>query len=285
MIRTLFVTIFCLATSFAGDTEEIQALIERSADRESFERGLAEMSLGDQARLEARVFFGFRTRDWESLFTLIPDYEAMAAEKPTSFTVMQEDLFHSLLYAIKAKKAESEGDKAGFRENILQAYWESPGMSMIFTQWIEEHRKAARQADIRVPLDTELLDHEGNKATLGALVEGKKGLVLDFWASWCKPCIASMGEINEKYNSYKTKDVVWVGVNTEASAEIADKFKTRYEIESPWLVEPSTSPYSRLLNVNSIPRAILIDAAGEIHFDGHPQDPRLDAAVSSMTGM
>ncbi len=53
-----------------------------------------------------------------------------------------------------------------------------------------------------------------------------KVAVIDFWATWCEPCIAEIPKFNELHDQYQGKDVKVVGITVEsAKADIKPKVK------------------------------------------------------------
>jgi hypothetical protein len=73
-----------------------------------------------------------------------------------------------------------------------------------------------------------------------------------------------------------------VGLNTESNASIAAKVKQQKNISLPWLVEPKGEPYSGLLNIDSIPRMVLVSPEGKVLYNGHPSDPALKEALAKI---
>ena len=62
---------------------------------------------------------------------------------------------------------------------------------------------------------------EAKKWVQGGPVEIKDGqvTVIEFWATWCPPCRASIPHINELYKQFKDKNVAFVGVSDEKTKE------------------------------------------------------------------
>ena len=68
--------------------------------------------------------------------------------------------------------------------------------------------------------DFTLLDREGNEISLSSL-KGKVVFV-NFWASWCPPCVQEMPYIQAIYDQYQKKDVVILAVNVLATEKGKD---------------------------------------------------------------
>jgi thiol-disulfide isomerase/thioredoxin len=63
-----------------------------------------------------------------------------------------------------------------------------------------------------------------------------KWIVVNYWASWCKPCITEVPALNAFYQEYKDRDVVVLGVNYDfASGEETQKLSQTYQISYPVL--------------------------------------------------
>ncbi len=90
-------------------------------------------------------------------------------------------------------------------------------------------RKATR-AGVAAP-EFALNDRDGNPVALSSL-RGKH-VLLDFWASWCKPCRASMPGLKELYAKYHDKGFEILGVSIDTDAEA---WKQAVEADqTPWI--------------------------------------------------
>lgn len=171
------------------------------------------------------------------------------------------------------------GFSAGTRNPITKADMEAILPTVISTlqalearaKDIQRKEQLAELAKITMPLDMEILDSQGKAHTLGGLLKDKKALMIDFWASWCGPCMSAMPRLMAEAKSMAPKGVVVLGMNTEDAAT-AEGIRQEKGIDFPWLVEPSGRPLSQLLKVDSIPRMVIVDPQGKIVYNGHPGD-------------
>lgn len=91
-----------------------------------------------------------------------------------------------------------------------------------------------------------------------------KVIFLNFWATWCPPCVAELSYIQLFYNDYKDK-VVFISLSNEKWSEINSFFKQN-EYDFPVYQNKNTT-LKDLPNVSSIPRTFIIDKKGNIRID------------------
>ncbi len=96
-------------------------------------------------------------------------------------------------------------------------------------------------------------------------LEGLEGkiVILDFWATWCGPCLASVPKMNELARKYADKGVVLVGVCHQKGAEkMAATVKDR-GIEYPVCID-ATGRTNQAYVVDSYPDYYLVDRQGRL---------------------
>ncbi|MBR2006787.1 MAG: AhpC/TSA family protein [Alistipes sp.] len=114
--------------------------------------------------------------------------------------------------------------------------------------------------------DFTLFDTEGNPFSLSSL--RGKWVVLDFWATWCGPCIASMPHLKDYYQKYAGKFEI-IGIASESKE--ATWVKMVKDMELPWInvINPQNSTKEKdLTNVYGIegfPTYIILNKEGKIH--------------------
>ncbi|MFC4618813.1 thiol-disulfide oxidoreductase ResA [Camelliibacillus cellulosilyticus] len=89
-----------------------------------------------------------------------------------------------------------------------------------------------------------------------------KGVVLNFWGSWCEPCKYEMPFINEAYQK-RPKNVEVLGVNIQESPIVVQNFVRQDHIGFPILLD-SKGSVTEAYNIQPIPTTFLIDKNGKI---------------------
>src|SRR5450756_1594368 len=101
--------------------------------------------------------------------------------------------------------------------------------------------------------DFTLLDLNNNKVSLSDF-RGKV-VVLNFWATWCPPCIAEAPDLVEVSNAYKDKGVQFIGVSDDDVSAL-EKFVNDYGIEYPILLDLSLIHISEPTRLGMISYAV-----------------------------
>ena len=241
--------------------------------------GAPEMTL-----VEAKMMRAMSAQDKAALITLLPDAQRVWKE----FDPQKSHMFDerndatAMLLGMQALEAGQRGDSDGFEKAIKEAFWTAPKLASLFSGWAAEFQTEQRLANVRVPLETKLKTYDGKETTLREQLGDGKALLVDFWASWCGPCISLMPELKTKGQKLVPQGIKVVGMNVESDAAKAKKVHEEKKIQLPWLLEPQGGPYSELLEVSSIPRMVLIAPDGRVLFNGHPQDAQLKTALAQL---
>lgn len=108
-------------------------------------------------------------------------------------------------------------------------------------------------------LEELLFAPEGVEGTLESL-RGKT-IVMEFWATWCMPCIAAIPHLNELRGEFIDEDVVFISV-TDEPAELVNKFQQRIEPIDGWIGLDHDRSLFDGYQIEAIPATIIIDGRG-----------------------
>jgi uncharacterized protein (TIGR03435 family) len=111
-----------------------------------------------------------------------------------------------------------------------------------------------------IALDLLLPDRPVADATLPALAG--KAVVLEFWATWCGPCVEAIPHLNELAAQFKDRPVVFLSVTDEERA-VVESFLKKRPIQG-WTGIAKRKKLGENYGVEGIPDTFLIDPAGKI---------------------
>ncbi len=123
--------------------------------------------------------------------------------------------------------------------------------------------------------------------------EKGKTYVVEFWATWCGPCIAGMPHLSELQKKYKDKGVTIVGVNIWDEAKNVKPFmddkggdeKMQYTVAIERMKEDKglmAESWMKAAGRNGIPSAFIVNGEGKVAWVGHPMqmDKPLEQVVA-----
>lgn len=90
-----------------------------------------------------------------------------------------------------------------------------------------------------------------------------KVVYMDFWASWCPPCVKSFAFLNQLEQEMKDHDVHIIAVNLDEKVKDAQEFLTKHPANFSIVVDPSKE-CAKVFEVMAMPTSYIIDKKGNI---------------------
>ena len=228
------------------------------------------------------AFIMYQTGDYKTGFSYAKDAAAASEFKNTEYNERYSQLMEKVLPAATVKKeieqfvkdgAASSKTKAILRtlyvaEKKSDAGYDNYLAKLEATALLKKKEEMAKTMTNDPAPKFNLKDLQGNDISLDGL-KGKV-VIVDFWATWCGPCIASMPAMKTVQEKFKDRDdVAFVFVDTWQTEE--DKKQNAADF-----MKKNNYPFHVLLDndnkvvadfkVNGIPTKFIIDKTGNIRF-------------------
>ncbi len=94
-----------------------------------------------------------------------------------------------------------------------------------------------------------------------------KVVLVDFWATWCGPCVREMPNLLKAYEKYHERGFEVVGISLDQDREALEEFLEKHNI--PWVTlfdeeAGGLHPMARKYGIRAIPAPILVDRQGKV---------------------
>jgi len=114
-------------------------------------------------------------------------------------------------------------------------------------------------------MNTRLKNVKGKQSSIVKEAGDSELIVLDFWATWCKPCVKSIPKISELSEEFGAEGVKFIGVNADSPRNLAKvkPFVNTHGIKYPVLLDTGQEVMNELL-INAFPTLLIINRDGEV---------------------
>lgn len=127
-----------------------------------------------------------------------------------------------------------------------------------------QHKPKLPAPDVGVPT---LL--QSSKTSFASLKEYRgQVVVLEFWATWCGPCVELLPHMNKMVEAFAGKPVHFISVTDESREEVEAFMKT-HPMKAEIGLDPEEAAF-RAFNVRSRPEVFVIDPYGRVWIRIHP---------------
>jgi thiol-disulfide isomerase/thioredoxin len=96
-------------------------------------------------------------------------------------------------------------------------------------------------------------------------LKGEKVTLLDFWATWCKPCVRAIPKLNVLADKYKDKGVNFIGINIDTPRNVSKvkPFSQSKGINYPVLLDTNNELMAEL-HVTMVPTLLFVNDKNKI---------------------
>jgi thiol-disulfide isomerase/thioredoxin len=108
-------------------------------------------------------------------------------------------------------------------------------------------------------------------------------VLLDFWATYCKPCVKAMPKLQALHKKYESRGLTVLGVNEDGprSQTKVPPFLRARKISFPIALD-TDGGVMRRMQVGALPTTILIGQDGEVLFRQAGYDPKMEVALEKL---
>lgn len=233
-----------------------------------------------QVLLEARFLHLVDIGDNAGLASMAPELASNSnlfdPDNSEIFSIKEDWL--AIVHYTRALAALQQGDKAGFKKQITEAFWLSPRQGQAFAPHIDQLRLDEAMKTITLdPQKTLSYQENGKPAKLGDLINGYQATILHFWSPMSQEVQLNLPDFILTTQSCKQHNIIVLSILADQYPDILKDAETMRnedaaKAQCTWLVDSNSKPLTGLLRIRDIPTMVIVSADGKILFNGHPSN-------------
>jgi peroxiredoxin len=153
------------------------------------------------------------------------------------------------------------GPAGGCREAAAGGRHHSRRAVLLATLGLASGASVAALTPSNAAPDFTLRSMEGKNLRLGE--QRGKVVMVNFWATWCSPCLIEMPHLNRLYEKYRNAGFVLFGVNVDEDARKAVALAQKMGLKFPVLAD-TDKRVSKQYDLTAMPSTVLIDRDGRL---------------------
>ena len=168
----------------------------------------------------------------------------------------KDEIFQMIL--LQAKSGREGTDKNALAERVKK----HPGASPFILSEAGKILSGEQAYALGKPLDLRFTAVDGAKVDLSQM-KGKVVLV-DFWATWCGPCVAEVPSVKKVYEAYHAKGFETLGISLDEKKEALLEFIQKQKMPWPQYFDGKqwNNEISFRFGINGVPTMWLVDKKG-----------------------
>jgi peroxiredoxin len=107
-----------------------------------------------------------------------------------------------------------------------------------------------------------------------------KIVIMDFWATWCRPCVRAMPHLQQVWDAYKDKGLVVIAISAETKSKV-EPFAKRYKYTFPFAMDDNRKT-NKAYGIRSIPTTYIIAPDGKVAWQGHAGSKDIEKTIQAL---
>ncbi len=199
-------------------------------------------------------------------FETIPDlllqrYEVLPKNDEPNLQVLFAEIARPL---VEASITSDQRDKAKAFITRVKSDFAGSQASPQLNQFLDQLGSDLYLPGVGDTMDFAFTDLNGEDVDLATMQD--KVILIDFWATWCGPCIASMPELKEAYASFHEKGFEIIGISLDENLGDLETFLSENEIPWPQYFDAQggENELAQRYGIRRIPATFLVGKGGII---------------------